>query len=203
VSAENPGSLPTGWLGEAVLEFEQLPYEGNQAFAVYRLDAVPTAYLEPVSQVWVVREGARPDEEVTPAARLSSPPDLDGPATFLGYSLGVETLEPGAVLAVDTSWRAKRAVTETVPSVFMHLVDVSGEIWSIGDALDFPAIQWQDGDTFVQHHALELPSNVPPGIYWLESGLYDLVTGVRYPVRAAGTDADTFLFGPVVVEQEP
>jgi hypothetical protein len=202
-SAEGPGSLSTRWLGEAVLEFEQLPCEGSRAFAVYRLDAVPTAYLEPVSHVWVARGGARPEEEITPAAHLSSPPDLDGPATLLGYSLGVETIEPGAVLAVDTFWRAKRVVTETIPSVFIHLVDGSGEIWSIGDALDFPAIQWQDGDTFVQRHVLELPSDVPPGSYWLESGLYDLVAGVRYPVQAAGADADTFLFGPVVVEQEP
>jgi hypothetical protein len=202
VSAGSSGSPSTRWLGEAILEFEQLPYEGSQAFAVYRLDAVPTAYLEPMSPVWVVREGARPNEESIPAARLSSPPDLDGPATFLGYSLGAQTIEPGTVLAVDTFWRAKRAVTETMPSVFVHLVDDSGKIWSIGDALDFPAIQWQDGDTFVQHHALELPSNAPPGSYWLESGLYDLVTGGRYPVRAAGTDADTFLFGPVMVELE-
>jgi hypothetical protein len=201
-SAESPDSLSIGWLSEAVVEFEQERCEGTQAFAVHRLDAVPAAYLEPVSYVWAVQGGTQPGEAVSHTAHVSPPPDLDGPATFLGYDLRVETVEPGAVLTVDTFWRAKRVVTETMPSVFIHLVDVFGETWSIGDALDFPAIQWQDGDFLVQRHTLELPSNIPVGSYWLESGLYDLVTGVRYPVQAAETDADTFLFGPVVVEQE-
>jgi hypothetical protein len=202
-SAGNAGDLSTEWLRDAVLEFEQYDHEQNRVFAVYKLGVMPTALPEPVSPVWVVRGGSRPDQEVNDAARFSPPLDLEGPAAFLGGDLGAETVVSGDVLTVRTFWKAHRAVTETMPSVFVHLVDMAGETWSIGDALDFPAIQWQDGDILVQQHVLDLPLDVPAGTYWIASGLYDLGTGIRYPVRAAEADADTFLFGPVMIEHEP
>jgi len=207
-SAEGSGGLSTEWLREAALEFEQYDHEQHRVFAVYRVETPPMASLELASPVGIVRGDAGPGSEANDAARLSLPLDLGGvdeyihePATFLGYDLDAWRIRPGDVLTVKTFWKARRMVTETLPSVFVHLVDRSGVAWSVGDALDFSAIQWQDGDIFVQQHSLVLPPDVPAGTYWIASGLYDLVTGARYPVRAA--NADTSLLGPVVVEPAP
>jgi hypothetical protein len=203
MSAESSGSLSIEWRKEATLEFEQYDFEGNRTFTVHRLETMPAPLLEPVSPVWVVRGDTRPDQTANDAARFPPPLELDGPAAFLGYKLDAETIRPGDVLRLETFWEANRTVTETMPSVFAHLVDASGKTWGVGDALTFPAIQWQDGDIFVQQHALELPLDTPPGTYWIAAGLYDLATSARYPVHLDKTGADTFLLGPVVVERRP
>jgi hypothetical protein len=202
-SAEDSDSLANEWLGESGLEFEQYDPEGNREFSVYRFETAGTGLPEPLSQVRLVWHGARFEEEAKQPARFSPPLDLDGPATFLGHKLNTDTIVPGDTLVVETSWRANQIVTETMPSVFMHLVDTSGNAWSIGDALDFSAIQWQEGDVFVQRHVLELAPDIPAGTYWLAGGLYDLVTGIRYPIHGAETDADTFLLGPVIADVSP
>jgi len=198
-SVDDAGSLVPAWLPGMTLEFKQRDYVGHQGFAVYRLEAMPVPLLEPVSPVQVVQSDAQPGSATLGGARSLPPLELDGPASFLGYRLNAKTIRPGDVLILETFWEARRPVTDTMPSVFAHLVDGSGKAWSIGDALTFPAIQWQDGDIFVQQHILELPLDIPAGTYWVATGLYELATGVRYPVRAAETGADTFLLGPVVV----
>ena len=203
--AERPSADPVDWLGEESLEkvFEQRNYEGGRDFTVYKADGDPSTLSGLGSPVLVLPTGARPDQPSSVTGqrppRLSPPLELDGPVTFLGYQLDVEMVEPGEALTVRTLWKAKRAVTETLLSVFVHLVGGSGDTWSVGDALDFPPVQWQDGDVFVQRHTLELPLDTPRGTYWIACGLYDAVAGVRYTVRAGETEADAFWFGPVVI----
>jgi hypothetical protein len=199
-SMTNADSFIAEWLQEAILEFEQFDDAGNQVFAIYKLDVMPATLRALPPAVWVMRGGSRPDTEINDAVRFSLPLDVDGPATFLTYGMDTQTILPGGVFTVETYWRAKEIVTETLPSVFLHLVDNGGRTWSVGDALDYPAIQWQKGDVFVQQHSLEVPLDIPKGTYWVASGLYDLNTGVRYPVPLSGEDADTFLMGPVTVE---
>ncbi len=201
-SAENVGSPLAEWLEGADVEFTQYDGEGNLSFTVYGLESAPGVSIETDSPVGIVRGDATPGVGANAAARFSLPVELEGPAEFLGYGLGAKSVSSGEVLTVSTVWRANRVVTTTVPSVFAHLVDVSGDAWSIGDALSFSAIQWQEGDVFVQRHTLELPADVPAGTYWVASGLYDLATGDRYPVRATQAGLDTFLLGPVVVKDD-
>ena len=200
--AQGADGFSGDWLRDAVLEFVQYNFEGGQDFTVYRHAGTPAALGDRASPVWVISNGARAGQEIDRAPRLSPPVDMDGPATFLGYEMDSEAIAPGDVLTVRTFWKASQTVTETMPSVLLHLVDASGRTWSVGDALGFPAVQWQDGDVFVQQHTLELPLDVPRGTYWIASGMYDVVTGVRYPVQGSETHADTFWFGPVMVERD-
>ena len=188
------------WLKGASVEFEQRNFDGGRDFVVYRVDGVPDTWLATRSPVWVAARGVHPIQGREASDPLLPPVALDGPATFLGYKLAARTLHPGGSLILQTVWEGRHPVTEAMPSVFVHLVGGAGDAWGTGDALDFPAIQWQDGDTFVQQHTIELPLGIPPGDYWIAAGLYDSITGVRYPVRAAGGGADTVWFGPLAVE---
>jgi 4-amino-4-deoxy-L-arabinose transferase-like glycosyltransferase len=188
--------LSMEWLADARLEFERGDPEGNRVFSLYRIESTPATLPEPGSPVWVTRGETFPDQVTKQAPSVSLPIDLDGPAAFLGYEMDEGVLRPGEAFYVRTFWRAHGPVTDAMPAAFVHLVDASGQTWSIGDALDFPAVQWQDGDIFVQQHTLELPPDMPTGTYWIAGGLYDIVTGSRYPV-AGPTDGDTFLFGPL------
>jgi hypothetical protein len=199
-SLQNSDNFITFWLDEASLEFEQYDQRDELLFSIYRLDEMPPLLQETPVPVGVIQAGARPGAQADDAPRFSPPLDVNGPATFLGYQLGSETITPGEVFNVRTFWQARRTVTETMPSIFVHLLDGEGQAWSVGDALDFAAIQWQAGDIFVQQHRMEIPADVPPGSYWIASGLYDLNTGVRYPVLGVETQGDTFLFDPVEVE---
>ena len=194
--------LSTEWLRATTVQFEQRTYDGDGEFTVYEVDTPPADLFEPVSTVGVVPGDAQPGEEVERATSVPSPPELDGPAILLGYDVAAEAVEPGAVLAVSTFWRVNRTVTDALPVIFAHLVDADGKTWGVADALDFPAVQWQDGDILVQQHSFDLSPDTPPGAYWIAGGMYDLVTGARYPVRGDATGANMLLFGPMLVGRE-
>jgi hypothetical protein len=81
----------------------------------------------------------------------------------------------------------------------VHLLDESGELWATGDALDFSAIQWQTGDRFVQQHTLTLPTDNPSGVHYVTCGLYDLVTGARYPAIGGQGSGDSIVLDAIKV----
>jgi hypothetical protein len=198
--AEGKGGLAEEWLNKESVEFEQRNFDGGLDFVVYRVEGTPDTWLATASPIWVAERSIAPGQD-REAYDLRSPPmTLDGPATFLGYRLAERAFRSGEALTLHTVWQSRQPVTEALPSVFVHLVGAAGEAWGTGDALDFPAVQWQDGDTFVQQHTIELPPAMPPGDYWIAAGLYDSVTGIRYPVQAAGGGADAVWFGPLAVE---
>jgi len=198
---EGAGEVAREWLRGATLEFEQRSGEGGQDFTVHSVRDAPQVLSDANSPVYVLPGNARVDQEIDRATPVSPPLELEGPAAFRGYRLDMGTVRPGNTLTLQTIWEARRVVTDAMPSVFVHLVDVAGDTWAVGDALDFSSVQWQDGDVIVQQHTLELPPDIPPGTYWIAAGLYDLVTGARYPLRAAVSDADAIWFGPVAVER--
>lgn len=45
-----------------------------------------------------------------------------------------------------------------------------------------PTSSWNAGDVIVDHYALSLPPDLPPGAYTLNIGVYDWRTAERLPV---------------------
>ena len=69
--------------------------------------------------------------------------------------------------------------------IFVHLEAADGRIIAQDDALGYDAREWQPGDRFIGVHDLKLPDDLPAAPSRLIVGLYDVVTGERYPVGGA------------------
>jgi hypothetical protein len=100
----------------------------------------------------------------------------------------IQLLESPAALLRDnnlkltTRWRNE---TGPVPvTIYMHLLDQSGQIVAQWDGLDVAWEGWRTGDILWQRHTIPLASDLPAGAYDLRVGLYDPVTGSRW--RTAG-----------------
>jgi hypothetical protein len=83
---------------------------------------------------------------------------------------------PGAMLDLTLTWYASaRQVRDWV--VFVHLVDSQGRIVAEDNRQPrdgaFPTTQWNLGDWIEDRHQLQLPADLPGGVYMLRIGLYD------------------------------
>jgi 4-amino-4-deoxy-L-arabinose transferase-like glycosyltransferase len=93
----------------------------------------------------------------------------------------------GSTLRIVLYWEALDPVRESY-SVFLHLVDSMGCIWTQRDGPplggDFPTEDWMPGDVIVDPYVMTIPSNAPCGLYSLVLGMYDPATGHRLPLVA-------------------
>jgi len=70
-------------------------------------------------------------------------------------------------------------------AVFAHLLAADGTFLVGDDGLWADPLTLRPGDHFFQTHRLALPPDAPPGPYTLELGLYDPLTGDRWPILEA------------------
>lgn len=104
-----------------------------------------------------------------------------GPVSLLGYDLSGKPTANGR-LVVRLYWKANADVNEDL-SVFVHVSFPNQKILAQHDGRPCggkcPTEDWTAGDTFVDEHTIQLPSNAPPGTYSLLVGIYDPRTGKR------------------------
>lgn len=88
---------------------------------------------------------------------------LDGPARI------------GVPLVVTLTWNSLEPIPRNW-TVFVHLVDPSGEIVATSNSKPqngaLPFVQWTPGDWVADQHRLALPAALPTGDYLLRVGLY-------------------------------
>ncbi|MDX1616179.1 MAG: phospholipid carrier-dependent glycosyltransferase [Candidatus Promineifilaceae bacterium] len=105
-----------------------------------------------------------------------------------GYTIYSEHLAPGDSLGFTIFWEAAGA-TENYWSVFAHLVDAEGGLVAQHDKVPYdglyPPTRWWAGQIVDDDFAIQLPTNLPAGTYYLELGLYDHLTGERLTVHDA------------------
>lgn len=83
----------------------------------------------------------------------------------------------------ETTWGSiwkVEGITEEPLSVLLHLY-AGDPSPSVGDGLGYPNIQWQPGDIFIQFRDFESTNG-----RYLETGLYNYVTGERLPLDSFG-----------------
>jgi len=132
---------------------------------------------------------------------LALPANLDDQLQFLGY---VFENAPGAETAplLVTAWRV------TVPpdgprAIFVHLLTPQGGVAAQWDGLDVPVEGWRGGDTILQVASFDLPTDLPPGLYWLQVGAYNPETMERLPVLVDGMPVtDRILLETIHVRSE-
>ncbi len=92
--------------------------------------------------------------------------------------------QEGRQLHVTTRWLATQDFIEEF-TIFMHLVDDSGELIGQADGPadnnNFPIRWWRQGDMVDDERAIDLPDGLAPGVYRLEYGFYRPSDGMRLP----------------------
>jgi len=195
---DGPGTLAEQSLGDAQVVYRERGLREVPGYSVYRWHGEPAVEaLVPMREAW--SSPALAPTAADSVAPLHVPADLGAQVSFLGYDLSSDQGLPDGEVMLTTAWRVT-ARPEALPlSIFAHLVGSTGAL-SVGDGLGYPAIQWVAGDVFVQRSRLSIPAEASPGRYWVQVGLYSLVTGERLPVQGAEESAgDRLLLAPVEV----
>jgi hypothetical protein len=140
-----------------------------------------------------------PEQAEREGKRVAPPLSLSGPLEFLGYRLQTETASPGETLEVWTYWSVT-TVPEHLLSLMGHLLDGEGRAVAVSDGLGVPVESWLVDDVIVQRHMLEIPPDLTPGTYWLQSGAYALTDLRRLDVLVGGQPVgDRIVLSPVQV----
>ncbi|HLH74447.1 MAG TPA: glycosyltransferase family 39 protein [Chloroflexota bacterium] len=127
-------------------------------------------------------------------------------ANLIGYDLSNPTPQPGDHLRLTLYWRAKGNSGETAYTVFAHALDSRNQIVAQqdhppGNGND-PTTGWVEGEYVTDYYDLALPSNLAPGMYSIEVGMYNPSTGQRLPVQDADgkVTGDRIVLGTIQVQ---
>jgi hypothetical protein len=119
-----------------------------------------------------------------------------------GVSASQETLESGSQLAVTSYWQTLGQVRGSF-RYFVHLLDDRQQLRATEDVMPaygaYETDEWRTNEIIPLRQLVTVPRDLAPGRYWLEVGLYDLVSGER----ATGPQGDRALVGPLKVPLAP
>lgn len=125
--------------------------------------------------------------KVTPAAEAAQPTVINfgDELALTNYAFDRWLLHAGEEFAVTLDWEAL-ALPRKDYVVFVHLILPPEAVWAQRD--DRPqggegrTSTWQRGQRVQDRFVIELPAEMPPGLYRVEIGLYDPETGERLKV---------------------
>jgi hypothetical protein len=133
---------------------------------------------------------------------LNPPVRLSNGVELFGYGFRGE-LQPGGELHLALLWRITTVenVEKGKYHFFNHLVDAGGERWGQKDGPSVPPWNWRPSGPFLSAFAISLAPDLPPGHYWLRTGMYRYPEIENIPIlNAAGQPAgDAVLLGPIDV----
>lgn len=100
---------------------------------------------------------------------------------------------PYGSLGIGLLWEVMAAQDRDL-SVFVHVVDSDGNTVAQSDRAPgcgrSPTSTWKPGEIVFDPHAIELPADLPAGVYTVRAGLYDPTDGTRLPVDEGGAMSD-------------
>jgi len=136
------------------------------------------------------------DEQISP---LVLPINLGDQLQFLGYEPHTHTPTHPHTHTILTAWRVT-APPDGPCAIFVHLLTPDGQVAAQWDGLDVPVEGWREGDTILQAVSFEFPDDLPPGEYWLQTGVYNPATMKRLVVLVDGAPiTDRILLSPMEV----
>ncbi len=143
----------------------------------------------PVGILGEAQENFFPFQVPTSAPRITADHLLkyswDGKIGLVGWS----TMEQNNQLFVTLFWQAKGKIERNF-TAFVHLVNESDQLITQKDRppAGYPTSDWREGEIVVDQYILDLPYELPPGPYKLETGWYYLPTLEGLGEAAALTD---------------
>lgn len=112
-------------------------------------------------------------------------------------------VSPGGELQVGVLWRVNRRPEAGNYQMLVHLTDRNRVGVAGVDTLGYPPPEWRPGDVVWSRFNLRIPDGTPPGLYLLQTGLYDLETGQRLPVSGGEPATRACPLGGVRVRGSP
>ena len=185
----------SSWLAQARLSYEQTRAGFSSPFRIYQNSAPPSL---PTATRVRVAPSEIPLTEALARPELDLPLSFENGLTLLGYRLDRSTLKPGETDYLETIWQVDR-VPNHLLSIMAHAIAPDGRAIAVGDGLGVPIESWQPGDVFIQRHALTVPKDTPSGSYWVQTGVYWLDDGKRWPVRNAHASGDRVLLALLAI----
>ncbi len=134
--------------------------------------------------------------------RLEKPILLGGQISLVGYDLPGAPAVPSGDLPLTLAWQAEAEIDASY-TVFVHLVDATGTVVAQVDRVPqtggeaYPSDLWLPGEVLVDTYVLPIPSDMPPGGYFIRVGLYLPDGGQRLSVP--GTVANAIHLPEVIV----
>jgi hypothetical protein len=114
---------------------------------------------------------------------------FDGGFRLLGFDLQERIWHPGDMVPVTLYWQATVS-NQSEAKVFLHLYDADGNLGPQSDGWAFhgtrPPHTWYPGEIVFDPRPLTLPTDLQPGWYSLEVGLYNPDGVVRLPAYRDG-----------------
>lgn len=186
--------------GEVVVDTFNIPVAANAPAGIYTIDiglynhddpaGTPLPLLHDdqlVAQASVrlgpLKIGGAPPGATTTLANPQTVTNaiFDSQIELLGFDLDNSTLN-NQNINLTLYWQAL-AQTPVDWSIFVHVRDAAGQMVAQMDGPagggNYPASLWDAGETIIDTLAVPLPDNLPPGVYQLVVGLYNLTDGTR------------------------
>ncbi|HOG45619.1 MAG TPA: glycosyltransferase family 39 protein [Anaerolineae bacterium] len=139
-------------------------------------------------------------EDVAHAMTHPLPTRLDNGMCLLGARLPREA-QRGRVLSVVTYWAygGQAGGAPNTDMAFYHLLGNDERRWAQYDGFALSSSQWHPGETLIQWFELGLPPDMPPGDYWLRTGMYSWrdMTGAQVIDEAGRPLGDAVRLGPI------
>jgi hypothetical protein len=124
-----------------------------------------------------------------PAAPESEPTDIqfEGGISLTRAAILDREARPGGVVRMVLTWQTPVVVQDSY-AVFTHLVGEDGTLWAQYDSIPggglLPMTSWQPGELINDRFAIQLPPDMPAGIYTMSIGIYHPANGLRLRVLA-------------------
>jgi 4-amino-4-deoxy-L-arabinose transferase-like glycosyltransferase len=126
---------------------------------------------------------------------------FEGRIVLAGFELPPgATARAGDTLPITLTWQS-RAALDVNYTLFVHLAltpDSPPLAQEDAQPCDnsYPTTWWTPGEIIEEHRRIAIPANAPPGQYVVTTGIYDLATGKRLPMRSVdGEASDQFRMG--------
>lgn len=104
---------------------------------------------------------------------------------LVGYDIDRRVASPGESLKLQLFWQGVRGMSVNY-SIFTHVRGEGESLWASSDAWPqqgaAPTSTWTPGQTVPDAYTLTLSSDIPPGVYDIEIGVYNAETGERLQV---------------------
>jgi eukaryotic-like serine/threonine-protein kinase len=186
------GLTPYGWDLRLVEEYSQEPY--HKVLKQEPPAGLPLAASQPLTLT------------VSGGTTVTLDVNLSGLITLAAANLPLDQVKRGTAIDLTLFWRGQRRIT-TPYTVFVHLIDANGQLRQQIDtepgAGTTPTPSWVPGSTVTDRYELAVPTDLPPGVYQLRTGLYPTGQPLnRLAVTDAGktlVDSDSILIHSITV----
>ena len=170
------GDVLRGWY-EVLLDGRALAGDGTLVVELLGADGRPMPTGATIAEVPLTITGPVRLFEIPAGAGAAVGADLGGRVTLVAAAVPDGAVRPGATVPVTLTWRADRLLD--VPyTAFVHVVAADGATFvaqadgqPVGGSR--PTTSWLAGEMVTDMHAVELPTDLPPGRYEIRVGMYD------------------------------